>query len=166
MVLVADECRVEKEAGVARIWYRKGVSPLIRVEQQKEALSFYGALNVQTGVCHVKDFKRQVSGNTVSFLRGLAKTYRGKKVLLIWDGAPWHRGEVRSYLKEREKKWWLTLLNFPAYCPALNPQEHVWKQARQQVTHNSEAEFEERLYRFRQYLTQIIFKTNFLKKYT
>ena len=70
-----------------------------------------------------------VSKNTVDVLRGLERAYPGKEVLLLWDGAPWHRGEVRKYLAEPQK-WQLEIMYFPAYHPDLNPQEHVWKEAR------------------------------------
>lgn len=165
MVLVEDECRVEKESGTTRIWYPRGEYPIIRVNQEKDAWSFYGALNIKSGQCHVRDFPWQNSVNTVSFLRGLERIYQGKKVLLIWDGAPWHRGEVKKYLKEKPKKWQLHIIYFPAYSPDLNPQEKVWKDSREHTTHNSEQNFQDKLYAFRQYITGKRFKTNFLDKY-
>lgn len=165
MVLVEDECRVQRKSGVKSIWYRKGTYPTIKVDQEKEGRSFYGALDVKTGRCHVWDCDKQNSKATVCFLRQLEDYYSGKHVLLIWNGAPSHRGEVKSYLIER-KQWYLELLYFPPYSPDLNPQEHVWKQAKQETTHNSEDSFDNKLYKFRQYLVHTKFTTNFLKKYT
>jgi hypothetical protein len=101
VILVEDETRVQREANVKRVWYSKGKQPEVRVEQKREGKSYYGALNVTTGTCHLMEFERQVSRNTVQFLKGLEKAYKGKKVLLLWDGAPWHRGEVKKYLKHR-----------------------------------------------------------------
>lgn len=165
MVLVEDECRVKRESGLKSIWYPQGQYPDIKVDQNKEAMGFYGALNVETGKEHVMPAPRQVSQYTVQFLRRLEKIYRGQKVLIIWDGAPWHRGKVRSYLKEEDKRWQLELMCFPAYSPDLNPQEGVWKQARQETTHNSELSFEDKTYNFYKYLISHRFKTNFLNKY-
>lgn len=165
MVLVADECRIERESGLTSIWYPKGEYPEIRVDQVKEAISFYGALNIETGQCHVLDTPRQKSKYTVKFLEKLEGYYPGKRVLLIWDGAPWHRGEVKTYLKKGNKKWQLEIIYFPPYAPDLNPQEHVWKEGRAKTTHNSEEEFEDKALNFYKYLVQNTFKTNFLKKY-
>jgi transposase len=94
-------------------------------------------------------------------------------VLLIWDGAPSHRGEVKSYLKQlyqqrrtyHKRRWKLQLMYFPPYWPKLNPQERVWKAGKQQTIHNSEDSYEDKLYKFRQFVTNHTFKTNFLIKY-
>ena len=165
VIVVEDECRIQREANVKRVWYSKGKQPEVRVEQKKEGKSYYGALNVTTGKCHLMEFERQVSANTVAFLKGLEKAYKGKKVLLLWDGAPWHRGKVKQYLKQKHKKFQLHIEYFPPYWPKLNPQERVWKQAKQQACHNSELAFEDKLLTFWKYITQTTFSTNFLTKY-
>jgi len=163
--LVADECRLEKESGARRIWFPKGKQPIIKVDQNKEAISFYGALNVITRKEIAYKALRQTSEYTVKFLRKLEKIYQGKKVLLIWDGAPWHRGKVKDYLKEKNKKCKLELMYFPPYSPDLNPQEKVWKKAKAVCSHNSEDEFKVKIKRFYQFLKRNKFTTNFLKKY-
>jgi len=117
VVLVADEVMVKRESGLSSIWYPKGEYPDIKVDHVKESLSFYAALNVKSGKCHVLDAQRQTSFYTVWFLRNLERTYKGKKVLLVWDGAPWHRGKVKDYLKEKDKDWSLKLMYFPPYAP-------------------------------------------------
>lgn len=165
MVLVADECRVERESGLQHIWYQKGKYPTIRVDQKKEAVSFYGALDVKTGECHIRDSQWQSSKETVQFLIKLGRIYKGKKVLLVWDGAPSHRGEVKDFLAIKDKKWHLELMCFPPYSPDLNPQEKVWKEARKHITHNSEEEFEDKVYAFFKFIQSTKFKTNFLQKY-
>lgn len=165
MVLVADECRLEKESSAMRIWFPKGKQPTIKVDQDKEAISFYGALNVATGKEIAYKAVRQTSEYTVKFLRKLEKIYQGKKVLLIWDGAPWHRGKVKDYLKEKNKKWKLELMYFPPYSPDLNPQEKVWKKTREYCAHNSEDEFKIKVKRFYRFLSKTTFRTNFLKKF-
>ena len=166
MVLVEDEAKVQRESDLKAIWYLQGVQPTIRVEQVKEAHSFYGALNVRSGKCHLKDFTWQTSKNTVIFLEALEHIYKGKDVLLIWDGAGHHRGEVKNYLKRKNKKWNLHIEYFPPYSPDLNPQEMVWKQGKANTAHNSEEEFQDKLYKFRQYIVKTKFKTNFLSKYS
>ncbi len=174
MVLVEDECRIERESGLKSIWYARGQQPAIRVDQTKMGQSFYGALDVKEGKCHLwNTLDRQNSQNTVRFLRQLEAYYQGKDVLLIWDGAPSHRGQVKHYLnnlhKQRRtyyhKRWRLEIMYFPPYWPKLNPQERIWKQGKQTCTHNSEDSFEDKCYKFRRFVTQLTFKSNFLKKY-
>lgn len=147
------------------IWYPKGKQPTIRVNQVREAVSFYGALDVQRGREIVMKTPRQESCYTVEFLRKLERRYAGKKVLLLWDGAPWHRGKVREYLEERNKQWFLEILYFPPYSPDMNPQEQVWKAAKRQCTHNSIDEFDVKVRKFYHFLYRKKFYTNFLKKF-
>lgn len=164
MVLVADECRVEKEVGMKAVWYPAGQYPQVRVDREREAVSFYGALNVKTGHCHSWKTHWQNSRRTVKFLKQLEQHYQRKRVLLIWDSAPSHFKEVKTYLKG-DRAWKLEILPLPPYSPELNPQEHVWKTARQDILHNSEATFSVRVTSFSHYLRRKRFKTNFLEKY-
>lgn len=174
MVLVEDESRVQRESSLKSIWFSKGQYPIIKVDQKKEGRSFYGTLNVKTGKCHLWDTDKQNSRHTVDYLKQLEDHYQGMDVLLVWDGAPSHRGEVKKYLKElhkqkrtyHKKRWKLQLMYFPPYSPKLNPQERVWKAAKQATTHNSEDSYEDKLYKFRQFITKTKFNTNFLTKYT
>lgn len=173
MVLVEDECRITRESSLKSIWYEKGEHPTIRVDQVKEGRSFYGALDVKSGKCHLWDTDIQNSKNTVNFLRQLEHHYQGSDVLLIWDGSPSHRGEVKKYLKQlhqqrrtyHNRRWNLQIIYFPPYWPKLNPQEGIWKLGKQAAVHNSEDSYEDKLYKFRQFVTQTKFKTNFLTKY-
>jgi transposase len=49
-----------------------------------------------------------------------------KKILLIWDNAPWHKSEdVKEFLRSPEGKD-LWIANTPPYSPELNPDELVW----------------------------------------
>lgn len=164
MVLVADECRVQREAGTTAVWYPAGHYPQIRLDQKREAVSFYGCLNVKTGQCHSRQTRWQNSQETVKFLKQLETDYLGKRALLIRDSAPSHFKNVKTYLKG-DKKWQLEILPLPPYSPELNPQEHVWKAARRSITHNSQAEFPARVISFSHYLRRRRFKANFPEKY-
>lgn len=63
------------------------------------------------------------------------KTNKKKKpkILVIWDGASWHKAkEVKKWLEDKNDKV-IELMNFPGYSPELNPQENVWKQMKQYI---------------------------------
>jgi transposase len=96
------------------------------------------------------------SAETVAFLKKIKAHYQKRlrkriKVLMIWDGAPAHRGDVKNFLKENYD--WFELLYFPAYSPEMNPQEWMWKDAKQEVsTNHEEEEFEELVYKFYRFL--------------
>jgi transposase len=64
------------------------------------------------------------AAGVVGFLRVLRRTIGGK-VLVIWDGAPIHKGQViRDYLARGAAKR-LHLERLPGYAPDLNPDEGV-----------------------------------------
>jgi len=48
-------------------------------------------------------------------------------LLVIWDGSPIHKGEVRTFLAEGGAKQ-IHVEQLPAYAPDLNPAEGVWHQ--------------------------------------
>ena len=62
--------------------------------------------------------------DVANFLRMLLRHLRGP-VILLWDGAPIHKGKV--FLKLQRKFPRLHLERFPAYAPELNPVEWIWK---------------------------------------
>lgn len=162
VILAADEARLKYEAGLTYIWYEKGQYPEIKLTRERKAKSFYGALDLQTYQETIHICKWQDSHQTVKFLKKITKKYSGKKILLLWDGAPWHRGEVKDYLR---RKHHLEILYFPPYSPQLNPQEQVWKKTRTAVSHNHEEDFNILTSKFYNHLANNKFKSNFLKKY-
>lgn len=134
LVLVEDEMNLNQETKLKNVWYFKGKKPIIEAKRKGESINFYGALNIKTGKEITIKTKRQNSENTIRFLKKLTNVYLHKKILLIWDNAGWHKSKkIRQFLKTTRQ---FDLFNFPPYSPQLNPQEQVWKQLRQNITHN------------------------------
>ena len=146
------------------MWYQKGKKPIIKTTGERKKKSFYGALNLKTGKVHIHVSKWENQEETVVFLRKLRQKYPKRKILLLWDGAPWHKGDrIRQYLRRTKK---LELVRFPPYSPELNPQEHVWKEARTKISHNHEiTNFDNLVTKFKGYLIKMNFKSSFLEKY-
>jgi len=168
VVLVEDESRIEFEAQQERIWAPRGVYPKLEITGEKTGHCFYGATNVFTGVHIIHEAEWMTSGETVRFLQKVKKHYQKRlqkkvKVLLIWDGAPIHRGEVKGFLKDNYE--WLEIMYFPAYSPELNPEEWMWNEAKDAVCKNHEEnDFAELAYQFYHYLITHMLKPSFCKK--
>jgi transposase len=63
--------------------------------------------------------------DVVQFLKSLRRK-SGKRLLIIWDGAPIHTGQaVKAYLKAGAARYY-HLERLPGYAPELNPDEGVW----------------------------------------
>lgn len=60
----------------------------------------------------------------VAFLKALRRQLK-RRLLIIWDGLPAHRGGVvRDYLEAQRGA--VQIERLPAYAPELNPVEYVW----------------------------------------
>jgi transposase len=63
--------------------------------------------------------------DVVQFLKSLRRK-SGKRLLIIWDGAPIHTSQaVKAYLKGGAARYY-HLERLPGYAPELNPDEGVW----------------------------------------
>jgi transposase len=65
------------------------------------------------------------SESLVGFLDDLRRHFRGRKVILVWDGLPAHRSRVMTEYLRRQRRW-LRVERLPGYAPELNPVEYVW----------------------------------------
>lgn len=158
VVLAGDEMILSTQTTFQKIWLPTNSFPKIDVSNKRANRSIYGFLNIKNGVQHAFKKMRQNSDITVQILEALCKTYKGLKIVLYWDNAPWHRGKkVKEWLKKNKDK--IRLEAFPYYAPELNPQEHVWKEGRSQVTHNKFiADIDKATDEFVDYLNDNLFK--------
>ena len=134
VILAADEASLYLQASLTRVWAPVGQTPLVRVAANRDNTHFYGALDLATGEQITLRSELMNAQASALFLNRLLSSYPDKPLLLLWDRAPWHQGEaIRSVLAANPR---LEVLWFPPGCPELNPQEHVWKAAREAVSHN------------------------------
>jgi len=107
---------------------------VVRQHPGRDNTHFYGALNLQTKEEIALRAPKMNAEVFALFLLKLLAAYPDQPILLLWDRAPWHRGKpIRQVLADHPR---LQVLVFPTAAPDLNPQEHVWKEARSKVSHN------------------------------
>ena len=125
---------------------------------------FYGSLNLQTGreiAMRSNNMNAEVSAQ---HLEMLLDANPDVPIILFWDRAPWHRGKPIDKVLEENSR--LEIIFFPTATPDLNPQEHVWKAVRKQVSHNHlEARLPDLADRFLSKLNADTFESSFLDKY-
>lgn len=133
-ILCEDEMVLSQKTTFQKIWLPKNEYPKILVSNKKEARSVYGFLNIKTGIETAFKTEWQNMYITSAVLGKLRKVYRTEKILLLWDGPGSHRGkEVTKFLENDGN---IEVIYFPRYSPEQNPQEHVWREGRKEVTHN------------------------------
>jgi transposase len=110
---------------LARTYAPRGKTPVLRAPLTRDHLSVISAITA-TGqlVTRIRDTAFRGPA-VVDFLRQLLGRIPGK-LLVIWDGAPIHRGRaVKAFLAAGAAAR-LQLEQLPGYAPELNPDEGVW----------------------------------------
>jgi len=135
VILSGDEMHLSTQTTVQKVWLPQGKRAFIDTTVKRKSCSIYGFLNIKTGQEHAFKTKKQTMHITCEILDKIGKLYLNKKIVIFWDNASWHKGsKVREFLSKTRHNF--HLINFPPYTPEENPQEHVWKAAREHVTHN------------------------------
>lgn len=116
----------QDEAGFGMInkpkycWCEKGIRPSVPCHH----IRVYGAVEPLTGEsCFVvMPYCNTESMNV--FLEELSNTFPKDKIILVCDGAAWHKsGSLR--IPEN-----IELVFIPPYTPEMNPSEQIWKEIR------------------------------------
>ena len=125
---------------------------------------FYGALNLSDGQEIAMPATVMNGETSVLFLNKILLAYPDLPILLLWDRATWHRGPVIEAILQANPR--LEIMYFPPGTPDLNPQEHVWKAARGEISHNHTAKKLNMLaIDFESYLTDTSFPCALLQTY-
>lgn len=134
IILCEDEMKLSTQTTFQKIWLPAGEYPEVKVSNKKESRSIYGFLNIKTGQQQAFKTLWQNMYITRDQLVKIREIYPTQKILLLWDGPGSHRGkEVTKYLEIDGK---IETIYFPPYSPQENPQEHVWKEGRKEISHN------------------------------
>ena len=132
IVLLEDECHLLWGDCLGYVWGKRGQALEVLMTNERERQTYYGAVNLASREFHLQAFCAGNGENTVAYLNWLRKVYEGKKLLLLWDGASYHRdAQCQAFLAEvnqglEEKDWRVTLMRFAPNAPEQNPVEDIW----------------------------------------
>jgi hypothetical protein len=120
----------QDEAGFGRInkpkycWCFSGLRPTVPCHHIREYRYAYGAVEPKTGEGFflVLPYCNTICMNT--FLKELSATYPNDFILLVADGAAWHKAKTLEIPENIE------IFPLPPYTPELNPIEQIWKELR------------------------------------
>lgn len=120
----------QDEAGFGRInkpkscWCEKRVRPSVPCHHIREYRYVYGAIEPLTGE---SCFVIMPCCNTAcmnAFLVELSETYSDDYIILVCDGAAWHKSKGLEIPENIE------IVFIPPYTPEMNPIEQIWKEIR------------------------------------
>ena len=152
------------QATTCHVWAPIGQTPVVRADPGRAKTHFYGSLNLQTGQEIAMRSDLMNAEVSAQHLELILEAHPEVSILLFWDRAPWHRGKPIDKVLEENPR--LEIIFFPTASPDLNPQEHVWKAVRKEVSHNHlEMKLPELADLFLNQLKSTTFKSSFLDKY-
>ena len=130
-VFASDEVRMELEAFTRRAWLKRGERTIVKVNRKREAQSYIGFLNQKSFRCHLYEMDWQNQEEVLKALKKFLKKYPKKRICIIWDNAPFHKGkDIRKALEKGNLLERVHLIPMPPYAPDNNPIEHVWNTAK------------------------------------
>ena len=151
VLLSQDEARIPMVPTLTATLGVKGHRPTVGTRDCKDLLYVFAVINVITAAVHANLLEsparaKQATGKSKTrrmqkafavHLRHIARIYpadRHRRVVLIIDNAPWHRGgPINEALTECPH---LEFYRLPSYSPHLNVIERFWRSLRRRATHN------------------------------
>lgn len=118
------------------VWGKRNRPIEVFMTNQRERQTYYGAVNLFTHEFHLKALAAGKGECTVAYLHWLRERHPGKRIILLWDGASYHRdSQVRALLAQvnaglDENDWQLICLPFAPNAPDQNPVEDIWLQGK------------------------------------
>jgi transposase len=126
-IVFIDEAAFYPLPFVARTYAQCGRTPVLRAPLTHDHLSVISAVTGDGRLfTHIQDGAFR-GPTVVAFLGQLLRQVRGK-LLVIWDGAPIHRGQVALDHLPAGAAARVHQERLPGYAPELNPGEGAWNQ--------------------------------------
>jgi hypothetical protein len=139
VLVYLDESHFHRDLDLGYTWAPVG-PPAWRLSDcppLSDRINWYGAYDFSRGRCLIWGPEGSPgacnAAHTAHFLTQLVPWLADAAlpVVIIWDGAPWHRSQD---VQDAAASLGFTLLPLPGYSPDLNPIEGLWKWMRQEVT--------------------------------
>ncbi len=132
LILWGDEMGLRSDDARGRSYAPKGATPVIGKAGQRFGCNVIQAVG-NRGELWFRVFAGRFSQQVfIDFLRRLLKTARGRKLILIVDGHPGHRGrKARAFIDAHADL--LEVVYLPGYSPDLNPAEYLNNDTKQRV---------------------------------
>lgn len=152
-----DESRFGTHSKLGHGWFKTGIRTPVQVKLGFKNFYLYSAVNPKTG----KEFTLLLPNVNIIcmniFLEEFSKENRNTKIIMIMDGAGWHKSDK---LKIPDN---IRIIIQPPYSPELNPTERLWQYIKNHIIKNkiyqTLSELEDRVCEFVNTLTVEIIKS-------
>lgn len=133
---MVDECHLLWGDIMGYVWGKTSERVSIPITNAREKQTYFGALDYKTKEFITYAAPKGDSKNTINFLNYLRSKRPGSQLLIVWDGASYHRSQsIQHYLdslnlKKEKEQWLLTCFRFAPNAPQQNPVEDIWLHAK------------------------------------
>lgn len=129
-----DEVHLLEGDLISHLWGDSQERLHIPIMNEKNRQTYYGALNLVTQDLIIGEYKKGDGESTVNFINQLIQKNPAHRILIFWDNATYHKGELmREFLSQvngdlPKKDWQVTCHLLAPYAPEENPIEAIWLQ--------------------------------------
>lgn len=136
-VLMLDECHLLWGDICGYVWGQTNQRIEVPIASERQRQTYYGAFDYHTKQFYVQAYDAGNTDNTIAFLQYLQALDEQARLLIIWDGASYHRSQrLREFLAQvnserSSQEWNISCIQFAPHAPEQNPVEDIWLQAKQ-----------------------------------
>jgi transposase len=135
LLVYLDEAHIHQEADLGYGWAVRGQRLWVASSSPSLSakVSFYGLYLYNEGQVRLWPYPRANGEHTSDVLRRLRAEHPERELVVLWDGAPYHRAGV---VQQVATGLGIKLLPLPGYSPDLMPVEALWRWLREDVTYH------------------------------
>src|SRR3954453_20133732 len=131
----SESAHIHQDADLGYGWAKRGERFLVASSSPglSARVSFYGLYLYNEGQVRLWPYPRANGEHTMDVLRRLRAEFPDDALIVLWDGAPYHRAQA---VREAATALNITLMPLPGYSPDLMPVEALWRWLREDVTYH------------------------------
>jgi len=135
LLVYVDEAHIHQDADLGYGWAERGRRFWVASSSPglSARVSFYGLYLYNEGQVRLWPYPRANGDHTIDVLQRLRAEAPERKLIVLWDGAPYHRAKA---VREVATTLGIDLMPLPGYSPDLMPVEALWRWLREDVTYH------------------------------
>ena len=135
LLVYLDEAHVHQDADLGYGWAKRGERFWVASSSPglSARVSFFGLYLYNEGQVRLWPYSRANGDHTIDVLRRLRAAFPDAALIVLWDGASYHRAKA---VREAARALNITLMPLPGYSPDLMPVEELWRWLREDVTYH------------------------------
>ena len=135
LLVYLDEAHIHQDTNLGYGWAERGQRLWVASSSPglSAKISLYGLYLYNEGEVRLWPYPRANGEHTMDVLRRLRAEFPDRELVLLWDGASYHRaGAVRDVAAALR----IELMPLPGYSPDLMPVEALWRWLREDITYH------------------------------